>query len=143
MRIRTYREMSRLETFEERYDYLKLTGVVGESTFGQDRYINQMLYRSKRWKSVRDRVVIRDGGCDLGIEGREIFDKIIIHHMNPLSLWDIENESDRVFNLDFLVCTTLLTHNAIHFGDDSFLKKLPKERFPGDTLLWPKFSRKE
>lgn len=143
MKIKTYREMSRLETFEERYKYLKLTGAVGESTFGMDRYLNQMLYRSKRWKSVRDKVIIRDGGCDLGIQGREIFDKIIIHHMNPLTVQDIEDESDRVFNLNFLVCTTLSTHNAIHFGDDSFLSKLPRERFPGDTLLWPKFSRRE
>lgn len=143
MKTRTYREMSRLETFEERYEYLKLTGMVGESTFGVDRYLNQMLYRSKRWKSVRDKIIIRDGGCDLGIQGREIFDKIIIHHMNPLTVQDIEYESDRVFNLDFLVCTALSTHNAIHFGDDSFLSKFPRERFPGDTLLWPKFSRRE
>lgn len=143
MKTRSYRELSRLETFEERFEYLKLVGAVGESTFGQERYLNQMLYRSKRWKSIRDKIIIRDSGCDLGIQGREIFDKIIIHHMNPLTARDIEDESDLVFNPNFLVCVSLSTHNAIHFGDDSFLLQFSKDRFPGDTLLWPKFSRRE
>lgn len=137
-KIRTYSELRRLGTFEERYDYLRLGGVVGQSTFGFDRYINQMFYRSPQWKSVRDKVIIRDCSCDLGMEDREIFDHIIVHHMNPLSLEDIEERRDEIFDPEFLICTTHNTHISIHFGDESKLVRLPPDRKPGDTLLWRK-----
>lgn len=137
-RIRSYFELRRLKTFEERYQYLRLGGVVGQSTFGFDRYINQAFYRSQRWRATRDKVIIRDGGCDLGIEDREIFDKIIIHHMNPISLEDLEDCREEIFDPEFLICTTFNTHQAIHYGDDSLLIRLPPERTPGDTLLWKK-----
>lgn len=137
-KIRVYSELRRFKTFEERYDYLRLGGIVGQSTFGFDRYVNQIFYRSPQWKSVRDRVIIRDHGCDLGIEDREILDRIIIHHMNPLTLEDIEGRREEIFDPEFLICTTHNTHLAIHFGDESKLVRLPPERRPGDTLLWKK-----
>ena len=136
MIIRKYSELKRLKTFEERYEYLQLNGRVGESTFGYDRYINQLLYTSKRWRRVRDQVIIRDQGCDLGIEGYEIGDMIVIHHMNPLTVEDIENESDFVFNPEYLICVSDRTHKAIHYGDKHLLPQLPVERRPGDTRLW-------
>lgn len=136
MKIRTYSELSRLETFEERFDYLKLNGRVGAETFGFDRYLNQILYKSPKWRRARDKVIIRDNGCDLGIEGHEIYDSIIVHHMNPITLEDIEMEREEIFNPEYLICTTKLTHNAIHYGDKNLLPKLPIERKPGDTKLW-------
>lgn len=136
MKIRTYSELSRLETFEERFDYLKLNGRVGAETFGFDRYLNQILYQSPKWRRARDKVIIRDNGCDLGIEGHEIYDSIIVHHMNPITLEDIEMEREEIFNPEYLICTTKLTHNAIHYGDKNLLPKLPIERKPGDTKLW-------
>lgn len=128
--------MVRLSTFEERFRYLKIAGVVGERTFGFDRYLNQALYRSKQWRSTRDSVIIRDNGCDLGISDRVIFDQIVIHHMNPITINDIESANEIIFDPEFLICTTSITHRAIHFGDESQLVRLPKERKPGDTKLW-------
>ncbi|NLB49913.1 MAG: hypothetical protein GX807_03855 [Erysipelotrichia bacterium] len=134
--IKTYREVSRLKTFEERFEYLRLDGVVGVSTFGHDRYLNQALYKSRRWRRLRDEIIIRDGGCDLGIAGREIFDRIIVHHMNPLLIKDVLHDLDLIYEPEYLICTTFTTHNAIHYGDESQLIRLPKERTPGDTILW-------
>lgn len=136
MKIKTYRELSRLHTFLERYSYLKLKGVVGDNTFGHARYLNQALYTSRRWKRIRDDVIIRDDGCDLGIIGHEIHDKIIVHHINPITIEDLELDRDCVFDPDNLVCTTLNTHNAIHYGDESLLPRLPVERRRNDTSPW-------
>ena len=136
MSIRTYSELITLPTFEERFKYLQLNGQVGESTFGFDRYMNQVFYRSQKWKSIRDFVIIRDCGCDLGVEGHNIHGKIIIHHMNPLSVRDIETESDFLLNPDFLICTTHNTHNAIHYGDENLLVAAPIERTKNDTCPW-------
>lgn len=136
MSIRTYSELVTLPTFEERFKYLQLNGQVGESTFGFDRYMNQVFYRSQKWKSIRDFVIIRDCGCDLGVEGYDIHGKIIIHHMNPLSMRDIETESDFLLNPDFLICTTHNTHNAIHYGDEKLLVTAPIERTKNDTCPW-------
>lgn len=136
MSIRTYSELITLPTFEERYKYLQLSGFVGEETFGFDRYLNQNFYRSQEWKRIRDFVIIRDNGCDLGIEDREIFGKIIIHHMNPINIKDIRDVSDYLLNPEYLICTTHQTHNAIHYGDDNLLVKGPIERSPNDTCLW-------
>lgn len=134
--IKTYSELLRLPTFLERYYYLRLSGIVGESTFGFDRFLNQSLYKSKRWRRIRDDIIIRDEGCDLGLRDYQIGDRIIIHHMNPLSIEDIEEATDAVFDPRFLICVSPTTHNAIHFGDESLLPKLPIERRPGDTRLW-------
>ena len=134
--IRTYSEMIRLPTFEERFKYLRLNGRVGQDTFGYERYLNQTFYRSARWKRIRDEVIIRDNGCDLGIEGRNIFDKVIIHHMNPLQASDIENESDFLLNPEYLICVTHNTHNALHYGDENLLITIPRERSPNDTCPW-------
>jgi hypothetical protein len=136
MRIRTYRELKRLTTFKARFDYLNLSGVVGNSTFGHDRYLNQALYHSARWRSVRDQVIIRDEGCDLAVPGFEIYDQIVIHHMNPISSEQIEDGDDIVFDLDTLITTCQRTHNAIHFGNESLLSKTPVVRRPGDTIPW-------
>ena len=136
MSIRTYSELITLPTFEERFKYLQLNGQVGESTFGFDRYMNQVFYRSQKWKSIRDFVIIRDCGCDLGVEGYDIHGKIIIHHMNPLSIRDVETESDFLLNPDFLICTTHNTHNAIHYGDENLLVTAPIERTKNDTCPW-------
>lgn len=137
MIIRTYTQLKKLPTFEERFRYLKLAGAVGQDTFGRDRLINQYLYqRNQKWKRVRNEVIIRDNGCDLGIEGLEIFDKIIVHHMNPLTLADIENESEFVFDPEFLICTCHSTHNAIHYGDERMLMNEPIERTRNDTCPW-------
>lgn len=136
MNIRCYSELSKLSTFEERFEYLRLDGKVGESTFGFDRYLNQMLYRSQRWKHIRDQVIIRDNGCDLGIEGREIQGRIIIHHMNPIAVKDIESESEFLLNPEYLITTIHNTHNAIHFGNENLLLKNPITRTKNDTCPW-------
>lgn len=138
MSIKTYSELSRLKTFEERYQYLRLNGSVGRETFGFDRYLNQVFYRSKKWKSIRNRVIIRDNGCDLGIEGREINGRILIHHMNPISLDDIVNESDLLLDPEYLICTVHSTHNAIHYGDENLLILDPIVRSKNDTCPWKK-----
>lgn len=134
--IRTYSEISLFKTFKERFHYLQLNGAVGEETFGFDRFINQMFYRSQEWKSVRDFVIIRDGGCDLGIDGREIYGKIFIHHMNPILPRDIETKSNLLLNPEYLITTTLDTHNAIHYGDESLLIGEPIQRSKNDMCPW-------
>lgn len=136
MSIRTYLELVALPTFEERYRYLRLKGAVGEESFGYDRYLNQLFYRSQKWKSIRDSVIIRDNGCDLGVEGYEIYGRILIHHMNPITLKDIEQENDFLLNPDYLISTTHNTHNAIHYGDESLLITAPIERTKNDTCPW-------
>ena len=136
MNIRTYSELSKLKTFKERFTYLRLNGFVGKETFGFDRYINQVFYKSAKWRSIRDFVIVRDNGCDLGIEGREIYGKIIIHHMNPITIQDIEQESDFLLDPEFLISTVHETHNAIHYGDENLLILAPIERKTNDTCPW-------
>ena len=133
---RRYSELKLYDTFLDRYKYLKLTGEVGSTTFGFDRYLNQMLYRSPRWRKARRDVIIRDNGCDLGIEGYDLHDKIIIHHMNPITLDDFDEDDPRIFDPEYLICVSHKTHNAIHYGDESQLPKDYVERRPGDTKLW-------
>jgi hypothetical protein len=134
--IRTYRELSKLPTFEDRFRYLALHGQVGSSTFGFDRWVNQQFYRSRQWKQVRSLVIVRDNGCDLGIEGYEINERIIIHHMNPLELVDIVHGDEDIIDPEFLICVAHKTHNAIHYGDESLLPRPLIERSAGDTRLW-------
>lgn len=134
--IRTYQELRRLNTFEERFDYLKLNGSVGRSTFGFDRYLNQRFYTSKEWRDLRHYVIARDLGCDLGIEGFEINHRALIHHMNPIVPDDIVHKNDDILNPDYLITTCHNTHNAIHYGDKSLLPKPFVERSMGDTKLW-------
>lgn len=134
--IRTYSELIKLKTFKDRFEYLKLDGIVGEETFGFDRYMNQIFYKSREWTSVRRSVIIRDNGCDLGVEGYEIHGKILIHHMNPINLSDIVHKTDELLNPDYLITTVLSTHNAIHYGDASLLPVLPIERRANDTCPW-------
>lgn len=134
--IRCYNDLIQLKTFEERFYYLKLHGKVGEETFGLDRYINQQLYKSRRWQNLRSQVIIRDDGCDLGIDGRQMDNYIVIHHMNPISMEDIEEERDVVFDPEYLICCSSRTHKAIHFGDEKLLLRDPIVRRPNDTCLW-------
>lgn len=137
MRVRRYSELRRLDTFEERFRYLSLVGQVGEATFGFDRYINQRFYRSREWKLIRHEVVVRDLGCDLGIEGYEIHGGVLIHHMNPLTPDDIRHGNEEaMLNPEFLITTTHRTHNAIHYGDERLLPRPFVPRRPGDTRLW-------
>lgn len=136
MKIRTYSELRMLDSFKERFDYLRLDGQVGTSTFGFDRYINQAFYRSAQWKRIRNAIIVRDEGCDLGIEGYEIYDKILIHHMNPMTSDQLQEGDADVLNPDYLISVSLRTHNAIHFGDESQLAHGPIERRPGDTSSW-------
>ncbi len=135
-KVRTYSELCRLETFEERYHYLKLSEVLGNVTFGFDRWINQRFYKSREWSSARDFVIVRDNGCDLGIPGYEIVKDLLVHHMNPISLKDLQHGYDWILDPNFLITTSLRTHNAIHFGDESLLPREPIVRIPGDTKLW-------
>ena len=134
--IRTYSELITLPTFKERYEYLRLGGRVGEDTFGFDRYLNQAFYKSEEWRSIRDHVITRDNGCDLGMEGHEIFGRILIHHMNPIRKEDIINRSDILLNPEYLICTIKNTHDAIHYGDESLLVIAPVERRKNDTCPW-------
>lgn len=134
--IRTYSELITLPTFEERFRYLKLNGRVGEETFGFDRYLNQNFYRSKDWERIRDKIILRDFGCDLGCLDREIMGTIIVHHMNPIQIDDILDATEYLMNEEYLICTTLRTHNAIHYGDESLLITAPIERRPNDTCPW-------
>ena len=136
MSIRTYSELITLPTFKERYEYLRIGGKVGEETFGFDRYLNQIFYKSKEWLDIRDEVIIRDNGCDLGIEAREIHSKILIHHMNPITVKDILERSDFLLNPEYLISTVKNTHDAIHYGDSSLLVKDPIERRKNDTCPW-------
>lgn len=136
--IRTYSELKRLRSFYDRYEYLRLRGKVGVDTFGYDRFLNQMLYTSKRWRMTRDNIIIRDNGHDLGIkdEDYEIHGLIIIHHMNPLSLEDVELDREEIYDPNFLITTSFDTHNAIHYGTKNLLLKLPITRKPNDTCPW-------
>lgn len=135
--MRTYTELLTLPTIKERYEYLKLGGSVGVVTFGGDRIFNQKFYASRKWKDIRRQVIIRDLGCDLGIEGYEVNDRITIHHMNPITREDIRNEDwDYLTNPEYLISCSYLTHEAIHFGDQSLLPKVPIERRPNDTCPW-------
>ena len=136
MNIRTYSELSQLATFEERYRYLRLGGRVGKETFGFDRWINQMFYKDPEWLKVRDIVIMRDNGCDLGIEGREIYSRIMVHHMNPITKADILDRSKFLLDPEYLICTVKNTHDAIHYGDENLLITLPMERSPNDTCPW-------
>jgi len=136
MYIRRYSDLLQLSTFEARYNYLRLKGAVGESTFGFERYVNQQFYTSTEWKRARNLVITRDLGMDLGIEGYEIYDKIIVHHMNPMTIEHIEDGNADILNPEFLICTTHNTHNAIHYGDASLLPKPFVERSRGDTKSW-------
>jgi hypothetical protein len=140
--IKTYRELRRLRTFEERFEYLKIGGVVGRSTFGFERYINQILYNSTEWEAARTPVIIRDDSCDLGDKDRIIYSRLIVHHINPITIEDIELGRACVFDPDNLISTTHNTHQAIHYGDKSLLVRLPQDRRKGDTYLWsPVYSR--
>lgn len=134
--IKTYSELITIPTFEERFKYLQLNGRVGQDTFGFDRYINQNFYRSREWKRIRDQIILRDNGCDLGLDGYEIYGRIYIHHMNPILVQDIIHQSDFLLNPEYLICTTHNTHNAIHYGDESLLITAPIERKPNDTCPW-------
>ena len=134
--IRTYSELIQLPTFEDRFDYLRLDGVVGKDTFGFDRYLNQQFYRSSEWKRIRNQVIVRDNGCDLGIDDYEIRGRILIHHMNPISIEDLQYMSDLLMNPEYLICVSHRTHNAIHYGDESLIVTAPIERSQNDTCPW-------
>lgn len=134
--IKRYSRMIEYDTFEDRYEYLKIGGVVGDSTFGFDRYINQEFYRSREWQSARQFVIVRDEGCDLGMPGYEINGALLVHHINPMTSDDIIHDADWIFDPEFLITTTKTTHNAIHYGDRSLLPQPLVERRPGDTNLW-------
>lgn len=135
-KIRRYSELSNLTTIKDRYDYLKLDGLVGRRTFGWDRRFNQIFYHSYEWRRIRDFVIVRDNGCDLGILGFEIHDKILIHHMNPIQIDDIRNANPNILNPEFLISVSDRTHQAIHYGTSSLLPQVLTRRKPGDTQLW-------
>lgn len=134
--IRTYSELITLPTFLERFEYLRLDGCVGVETFGYDRYLNQTLYRTAEWKRFRNKIIVRDNGCDLGCDGYEMFGKILVHHINPITVDDVLNRNPKIFDPDNVISTCLNTHNAIHYGDESLLITEPIERKPNDTCLW-------
>lgn len=134
--VRSYSNLRRLATFRERFDYLSLRGTVGKSTFGFDRWINQQFYTSTQWRQVRNAVIVRDNGCDLGVADYDIHDRIYIHHMNPMTVADIESGDPSILDPEYLISVTHQTHNAIHYGDASLLPKPVVERKPGDTKLW-------
>ena len=136
MSIRTYSELIKIPTFKDRFEYLRLDGKVGEETFGFDRYLNQIFYKSQEWKAARDFVIIRDQGCDLAMEGHEIFGRILVHHMNPIRIEDIVNRSKYLLDPEYLICTIKNTHDAIHYGDGSLLITGPIERTKNDTCPW-------
>lgn len=134
--IRTYSKLITFPTFEERYEYLRLGGKIGEETFGFDRYLNQTFYKTKEWLSIRDKVIIRDNGCDLAMEDREIYSRILVHHMNPITKDDVLKRSKYLLDPEYLICTTKNTHDAIHYGDKSLLLVSPIERRKNDTCPW-------
>lgn len=133
---RSHHELSRISTFEERFRYLALRGVVGAATFGFDRYLNQAFYSSREWKDLRHDIIVRDNGCDMGLDGYEIHDRIYVHHMNPMRPEDIIDGDEDIINPDFLICVSHRTHNAIHYGDEKLLPRPLTVRLPGDTKLW-------
>lgn len=136
MKIRTYEELSKYKTFKDRFDYLALDGRVASNTFGFDRYLNQVFYKSDKWRKIRDIVILRDNGCDLGVAGYDIYGKVIIHHMNPLNQDDIVKQTDYLLNPNYLICTSHNSHNAIHYGSFEMIDKEPIERVPNDTCPW-------
>lgn len=136
MKIKTYSELITFSTFEERFEYLQLKGIVGQETFGFDRYLNQILYNSKEWKHLRNEIIVRDNGCDLALEGFEIHGRILIHHINPITIDDVIKRREMVFDPENLICVTHNTHNAIHYGDKSLLITGPIERRANDTCPW-------
>ena len=136
--IKSYTELSKLKTFNDRFNYLKLDGVVGEETFGYDRILNQVLYKSTKWRKVRDKVLIRDNGNDLGVEGYQINGRVIIHHMNPITVDDVLKEREWIFDPEYLITVSDLTHKAIHYSNENILPKEPVERVQNDTCLWKK-----
>ncbi len=139
---RTYHELSQLPTIQERYQYLRLSGVVGQDTFGFDRYLNQIFYKSPLWLSVRRKILIRDDGCEMGLSGYPIGGKIIVHHINPIVEQDILDESEDLVNPDYLVCVSHQVHMAIHYGDERLLPKDPIVRTPYDTCPWKRKENK-
>lgn len=139
---RSYSELVRFQTHLDRFNYLSLSGVVGDPTFGYDRYLNQMFYRSREWRNCRRDVIVRDLGCDLGLPGYEIHERVYVHHMNPMTLEQVEDEADVLLDPEFLICVTLNTHNAIHYGDAKLLPQPMVERKPDDHILWPRMSRR-
>lgn len=149
MIVRTYRELIRIEDYYERFEYVRLAGKIGEQTFGWERYLNQYLYRSAKWKRFRNEIIIRDNGCDLahpdfpivgpkdfGRNGARNYNRIIVHHLNPLTPEEVEEDSSRIYDPEEVVCVALMTHNAIHYGDETLLPALPLERRAGDTCPW-------
>lgn len=134
--IKTYSELIQIPTFEGRFEYLKLNGIVGAETFGFDRYLNQTLYNSEKWKAIRNRVIIRDQGCDLGHPDHQIYGRVLIHHINPITMDDLVNLNSTVFDMENLICTMHSTHNAIHYGDAGQLIRMPAERKKNDTCPW-------
>lgn len=138
MEIKCYSELKKLKTFNERFNYLKLDGVIGEETFGYDRILNQVLYKSKKWREVRNEVLVRDNGNDLGVEGYQISGKAIIHHMNPITVDDVLNEREWIYDPEYLITVSNTTHNAIHYSSEDILPKDPIERSKNDTCLWKK-----
>lgn len=134
--IRTYSEMMLRDTLLGRFRYLALRGAVGAETFGHERHLNQGFYASREWKQVRDLVIIRDHANDLGVEGHTIHDKLFVHHMNPIQVNDLVHFNDDILNPEYLITVSMLTHNAIHYGDESLLPQPIVERRPGDTVLW-------
>lgn len=134
--IRTYSELMELTTFEDRFRYLKLEANVGDVTFGFDRYLNQHFYRSSEWKYIRNKIILRDNACDLGIPDRELDRRIIIHHMNPITKHDLIHQTDFLLNPEYLICTCHKTHSAIHYGDESILEQVIIERTKNDTCPW-------
>ena len=134
--IRTYSKLITYSTFEDRFRYLSLKGQVGEETYGFDRWVNQKFYKSREWKQIRDYVIVRDSGCDLGILGREIPDRIIVHHINPILVYDIQYATDYLLNPEYLICVSNNTHQAIHYGDETLLITMPAPRAANDTCPW-------
>lgn len=134
--LKTYSELIQFSSFKDRFEYLKLNGSVGAETFGYDRYLNQALYRSYEWRKFRRDIIARDRGCDLGVDGFDIKSRLIVHHINPITLEQIENRDPMIFDPNNVVCVSHNTHEAIHYGDESLLPKDPITRFSGDTKLW-------
>lgn len=131
-----YSDLIRFDNFRDRYEYLRIGGKVGADTFGYDRYLNQIFYHSKEWRSVRDQVIVRDNGLDLGVDGYDILGGIIVHHMNPITVEQVENRDSVIFNPEFLICCSDLTHKAIHYGNFELIPKPPTVRYLNDTKLW-------
>lgn len=139
--IRRYRDLAALTTLEDRYAYLKLGAAVGDVTFGHERWMNQRFYTSSEWKNVRHHIIARDLGCDLGIRGHEVFGRIYIHHMNPMTVEDIRDGNDDILNPEYLIAVSHRTHNAIHYGDQTQLPQPITDRRPGDTILWNRMTK--